>query len=202
MTAAIRICDDNLDAQVSKQVDRASIRIMRRFQVNELPSGLQLDFCTKIDIRRVCILYESDDHAKNQTAHMRLHTDGYANIREESDGTYVLEMMKGSGRVRNRVDISITRDTFELLLKEYGDTLTLNMTRHVIPIPCDGGRVYLIAYKGKVDGFKVAEVVFESEEKADRFNRLPWFGAEVTEDMDLLNAMETFSALLRGKKVA
>lgn len=100
-------------------------------------------------------------------------------IRRRAEET-TLTIKGGSGRSRTEEETEIDPQQFERLWKLSGGR-SLEKTRY--EIPAEGGlTVELDVYAGGLEGLVTAEVEFASEEAAEEFVPLPWFGSEVTDD--------------------
>jgi adenylate cyclase len=111
--------------------------------------------------------------------------DGGAEVRlRRRDEDLLLTIKGGTGEVRVEEELELESDTFESLWP-LTEGRRISKTRHLIPL---GERtVELDVYEGPLDGFATAEVEFESEDEADRFDPPEWLGDEVTGDERYLN---------------
>jgi CYTH domain-containing protein len=95
-------------------------------------------------------------------------------------GKCTLTIKGGRGRARAEEEVEIDAGRFARLWELSGGR-TLEKTRY--EIPAGGGLTSEVdVYAGRLEGLVTAEVEFASAEAADRFEPLPWFGREVTED--------------------
>jgi adenylate cyclase len=143
---------------------RCAIEIERKFLVAEPPSDLARWPSSAIEQGYLAV---ADDRTE-------------VRVRRRDGRAAVLTVKSGGGRQRVEEEIDIEPERFERLWP-----LTvgrqIEKTRYEIPAD-DGAVIELDVYAGDLDGLVVAEVEFESDEKADAFEPPPWFGREVTDD--------------------
>ena len=112
---------------------------------------------------------------------------GYLVIAEDGDEVRVRErgseltltVKQGSGRVRAEEEVELDRDSFDRLWK-LTDGRRLEKRRH--EFKHDGVTIEVDVYAGDLDGLVIAEVEFESEREAERFEPPHWLGRELTGD--------------------
>ena len=108
-----------------------------------------------------------------------LSTAPVVRVRQEDDTYYLTYKSKGL-MAREEYNLPLTKESYEhLLAKADGNVLTKK--RYLLPVP---GRadltVELDVFEGKFDGRVLAEVEFETEEDAGKFQAPDWFGEDVT----------------------
>jgi adenylate cyclase len=113
---------------------------------------------------------------------------GYVAI--DPDGTEVRLRVKGGRRLlgiksspaRTRVEEEIELDEAQFdSLWPLTEGRRIEKRRYVIPAD-DGLRIELDVYDGDLKGLLTAEIEFESEDQAERFEAPEWIGHEVTGD--------------------
>jgi CYTH domain-containing protein len=96
----------------------------------------------------------------------------------------MLTAKRGSGISRDEAEVEVDRDSFERLWP-LTEGRRLHKRRHVIP---HGDQtIELDVYEGELEGLRVAEIEFPSEDEAIRFQPPAWLGDEVTGDERYLN---------------
>lgn len=100
-------------------------------------------------------------------------------VRHRGD-RFTLTLKAGHGLVRTEIERELTAEEFEVLWQLAGE-LRIEKRRHVIELG-DGHRAELDLYDGPLEGRRLVEVEFDSDETAARFDPPAWFGREVTED--------------------
>jgi CYTH domain-containing protein len=100
------------------------------------------------------------------------------------DGELTLTVKGGGGRERTEVELPLTGEQFEELWP-FTEGRRLVKVRHLVPV--GGLTAEVDVYEGELEGLRIAEVEFESEVEADRFNPPEWLGDEVTGDQRYLN---------------
>jgi adenylate cyclase len=143
---------------------RCSIEIERKFLVAEPPSDLSRWPSSAIEQGYLAV-------ADNGTE---------VRVRRRDGRAAVLTVKSGGGRQRVEEEIEIEPERFERLWP-LTEGRRIEKTRYEIPA-ADGAVIELDVYAGDLDGLVVAEVEFESDEKADAFGAPRWFGQEVTDD--------------------
>jgi CYTH domain-containing protein len=100
------------------------------------------------------------------------------------DGELSLTVKGGTGRERAEVELPLTSEQFEELWP-LTEGRRLAKVRHLV---AHGElTVELDVYEGDLAGLRVAEIEFEDEPAADRFEPPDWLGDEVTGDERYLN---------------
>jgi adenylate cyclase len=128
---------------------------------------------------------EGRDSVHIEQGYLALAGEGGAEVRLRRRGhDRLLTVKGGTGKVRVEEELELEPETFESLWPLTEDR-RVSKTRHLIPL---GERtVELDLYEGPLDGLATAEVEFESEDEADRFQPPDWLGDEVTGDERYLN---------------
>lgn len=98
-------------------------------------------------------------------------------IRKQDEEYYLTYKAKGL-MVREEYNLPLNKEGYEHL-REKVDGILISKRRYVIPIQ-DGLKVELDVFHGKYEGLLLAEVEFPSVEAADAFEKLDWFGEDVT----------------------
>jgi adenylate cyclase len=111
--------------------------------------------------------------------------DGGAEVRlRRWDDGQALTIKGGTGKVRAEHEIELDRERFDAIWP-LTEGRRVVKTRRVIP---HGElEIELDVYAGELEGLLVAEVEFDTEDAADRFEPPQWFGPEVTGDERYLN---------------
>lgn len=103
-------------------------------------------------------------------------------VRRANDDYYLT--YKGGGMMaREEYNLPLTAEAYKTLRAKADGTI-IRKTRHLIPY-CSAGEEYLIEldlFENPNPGLWMAEVEFESIEKAEGFEPPAWFGTEVTYD--------------------
>jgi adenylate cyclase len=120
-----------------------------------------------------------DDGEPLHQGYLALDGDTEVRLRLCGDGAAVLTLKRGGGRVRAEEELDVDAERAGRLWA-LTEGRRVEKLRHRADV--DGAPVELDVYGGDLDGLVVAEVEFESDEKADAFEPPPWFGREVTDD--------------------
>jgi adenylate cyclase len=102
------------------------------------------------------------------------------------DGVCTLTIKTGTGLARTEIEREITVDEFDALWDVATD-LRIEKRRHLVPLS-DGRVAELDLFTGALDGRRIVEVEFESDDAAAAFEPPDWFGREVTDDGRYTNA--------------
>jgi adenylate cyclase len=143
---------------------RCSIEIERKFLVAEPPSDLSRWPSSAIEQGYLAV---ADDGTE-------------VRVRRRDGKAAVLTVKSGGARRRVEEEIDIEPERFARLWP-LTDGRRIEKTRYEIPAN-DGAVIELDLYTGDLDGLVVAEVEFDSDEKAEAFAAPPWFEREVTDD--------------------
>ncbi len=120
-------------------------------------------------------------------------TEPVVRVRRQ-DEEYILTY-KGKGMmVREEYNLPLTKEGYEHLLGK-ADGMILTKDRYQIPLE-DGNTVELDVFYGAYEGLYLAEVEFETEERANYFEKPDWFTEEVTFDPKYHN-----SNMIQNRKV-
>jgi CYTH domain-containing protein len=118
-----------------------------------------------------------------EQGYLAVGADGEVRLRRRGDHL-LLTAKRGSGISRDEAEVELDRDAFDELWP-LTEGRRLHKRRHVIP---HGElKIEVDVYEEGLDGLVVAEVEFDSEEEARRFEPPDWIGAEVTGDERYLN---------------
>jgi len=99
-------------------------------------------------------------------------------LRQDDDHCY-LTVKSGGGKIRQELNVTITKEQFEGLWTATRDRV-LEKVRYKIPY--QGYLIELDIYAGKLAGHITAEVEFKDHKSCDDFIPPEWFDQEVTED--------------------
>ncbi len=126
--------------------------------------------------------------AVTRTRHYRqgyLASDRQASIRVRSDGTNAWLNIKASrvGRARTEFEYPVPLADAETMLGELCGTRLIEKTRHWVEHR--GHEWEVDVFEGRNLGLVIAEVELSSED--EDFERPPWLGQEVTEDLHYYN---------------
>lgn len=104
-------------------------------------------------------------------------TDPVVRVRRQDDDYYLT--YKGKGLMsREEYNLPLNKEAYGHLLKK-ADGNIITKKRYLIPID-RSLTVELDVFEGHFKGLVIAEVEFKSEEEANHFIPLPWFGEDVT----------------------
>jgi adenylate cyclase len=107
-------------------------------------------------------------------------TPGDAEVRLRRRGEQLLLTAKrGAGLVRDEVEIELDRAQFEALWP-LTDGRRLSKLRYLLRE--DDREIELDVYGAELEGLKVAEIEFPSEQQAESYEPADWLGLEVTGD--------------------
>ena len=141
------------------------MEVERKFLVRELP--------------------DLDDVASDEIEQGYLATgsDGEVRVRRKGD-KLVLTAKRGSGLSRDEAEVDLDQASFDELWP-LTEGRRLRKRRHVLPR--GDLAIELDVYEGQLEGLRVAEIEFPSEEVANAFDPPDWLGEEVTGDHRYLN---------------
>lgn len=106
-----------------------------------------------------------------------LSTDPVVRIRRQNDEYFLTYKSKGL-MVREEYNLPLTKEAYEhLSAKTDGNLIT--KTRCLFPLD-DAHTIELDIFHGRLEGLKLAEVEFATEEEAKNFQPPEWFGKDVT----------------------
>jgi CYTH domain-containing protein/CHAD domain-containing protein len=139
--------------------------IERKFLVEEIPQG-------------------ESGRTEIEQGYLVIGTDSEVRLRRKGS-ELLLTAKVGHGREREEVEVAIGQGAFRALWP-LTKGRRLRKVRHYVPIG-DGLRAEVDIYEGGLDGLRTAEVEFESNEDADRFEPPAWLGKELTGDPTYAN---------------
>jgi adenylate cyclase len=118
-----------------------------------------------------------------EQGYLAIGTDGEVRLRRKGE-KLVLTAKRGAGISRDEAEVELDREVFERLWP-LTEGRRLHKRRHVIP---HGDlTIELDVYERDLEGLVVAEIEFDSEDDAGRFEPPDWIGEEVTGDERYLN---------------
>lgn len=88
-------------------------------------------------------------------------------------------------KVCHEVELPLTKDGY-MHMKEKIDGHIVQKDRYIIPLD-ENLDAELDLFKGRLEGLRIVEVEFSSEEEAKRFKKPDWFGQDVTLDKQYQN---------------
>ena len=136
------------------------MEIERKFLINYIPSDINLNNCKRRKIEQGYLC-----------------TSPVVRVRKDNDDFYLT--YKGSGMmVREEYNLPLTADAYKHLINKADGTI-ITKTRYEIPDGKDN-TIELDIFEGKYEGLILAEVEFDSEEKALSYIVPEWFGDDVT----------------------
>ena len=140
----------------------APLEIERKWLVNKFPAP-----------------FRSFPHKKIRQGYLLISPDGgEARIREKDD-KYTFTLKKGTGKVRQELEIEISKEDFDVI---WTSTIGKRVEKTRFTIPNSGSMIEVDIYHGNLEGLMTAEVEFESEDTSNAFSVPDWFEQEVTED--------------------
>jgi adenylate cyclase len=141
------------------------VEVERKFLVGELP-----------DLERT----ESNEI---EQGYLATGSDGEVRVRRKGE-QLVLTAKRGSGLSRDEAEVELDQASFDELWP-LTEGRRLHKRRHVIP---HGElKIEMDVYEGDLEGLRVAEIEFPSEEEAKAFEPPDWLGEDVTGDARYLN---------------
>ena len=121
-----------------------------------------------------------------------LSTAPVVRIRKEDDNYYLTYKSKGL-MTREEYNLPLTKESYEHM-RPKADGILISKTRYLISEK-DGLTIELDVFHDDYEGLLLAEVEFDSEEKANSYKPPAWFGEDVTYSTAYHN-----STLSKGKK--
>jgi adenylate cyclase len=118
-----------------------------------------------------------------EQGYLAVGADGEVRLRRKGEKT-LLTAKRGAGLSRGEAEVEISAEQFEALWP-LTEGRRLRKHRHVLPH--DGLEIEVDVYQGELEGLIVAEIEFDSEEQARRFEPPDWLGDDVTGDERFLN---------------
>ena len=142
------------------------MEIERKFLIKQLPANLS----------------EYNSHTIEQGY---LCTAPVVRIRKEDDSYYMTYKSAGM-MVREEYNLPLTKESY-YHLKPKADGIVISKTRYLIPLD-EVHTIELDAFHEDYEGLFLAEVEFDTEEDANSFIPLSWFGEDVTYDTRFHNS--------------
>jgi CYTH domain-containing protein len=118
-----------------------------------------------------------------EQGYLAVGAEGEVRLRRKGDRT-LLTAKRGAGLSRGEAEVEISPEQFDRLWP-LTEGRRLRKRRHVLPH--DGLEIEVDVYEGDLEGLIVAEVEFDSEERARAFEPPAWLGDDVTGDERFLN---------------
>jgi adenylate cyclase len=141
------------------------MEVERKFLVDELPD------------------LEGAESDEIEQGYLATGSDGEVRLRRKGD-RLVLTAKRGSGLSRDEAEVQLDQASFEELWP-LTEGRRLHKRRHVLP---HGDlKIELDVYECDLEGLRVAEIEFPSEEEAKAFEPPEWVGEDVTGDERYLN---------------
>lgn len=104
-------------------------------------------------------------------------TEPVVRVRRQDDDYYLT--YKGAGLMsREEYNLPLNAQSYQHLIQK-ADGNIITKKRYLIPIG-ENLTVELDIFEGRFKGLMIAEIEFKSEDEANRFIPLPWFGEDVT----------------------
>jgi len=142
------------------------MEIERKFLLNSLPINIdKFDWC---EIEQAYISYEPE-----------------IRIRRKNSSYYLTKKNNGD-LIRDEIEKEIDDEMYYLLLDHYKENNIIKKKRYFIPL---SARVTaeIDIFEDNLEGLKMVEVEFDTEEDAKNFVVPNWFGEEVTYDKKYKN---------------
>lgn len=136
------------------------MEIERKFLIKELPVNL-------------------DQYPHDELCQAYVCTSPVIRVRKKND-QYILTIKSGGLLARQEIEMPIDASTFDHL-KGKKDGMLISKTRYKIPEK-DGLLIELDLFHEEYEGFRMAEVEFESVDQANHYTPPSWFGKDVTMD--------------------
>lgn len=142
------------------------MEIERKFLIHEIPFSLE-------------------KYKKRNIEQAYLSTEPVVRVRKDNDEYYLTYKSKGL-MVREEYNLPLTAESYaHLLAKADGNIIT--KTRYEIPDK-DGLTIELDIFEGVFKGLRLAEVEFESEAQALKYEAPAWFGEDVSNSSEYHNS--------------
>jgi adenylate cyclase len=141
-----------------------------------------------VEVERKFLVPEPPDLGDTESdeieqGYLAIGSDGEVRLRRKGE-KLILTAKRGSGLSRDEAEVELDRESFERLWP-LTEGRRLHKRRHLIP---QGDlAIELDVYEGDLEGLLVAEIEFDSEDQARRFEPPGWIGEEVTGDKRYLN---------------
>jgi adenylate cyclase len=123
------------------------------------------------------------DSDEIEQGYLAIGAEGEVRLRRKGE-KLVITAKRGAGISRDEAEVELNREAFDRLWP-LTEGRRLHKRRHLIP----HGEltIELDVYEGELEGLRVAEVEFPTEDEARRFEPPDWLGDEVTGDERYLN---------------
>jgi adenylate cyclase len=123
------------------------------------------------------------DSDEIEQGYLAIGAEGEVRLRRKGE-KLVITAKRGAGISRDEAEVELSREAFDRLWP-LTEGRRLHKRRHLIP----HGEltIELDVYEGELEGLRVAEVEFPTEDEARRFEPPDWLGDEVTGDERYLN---------------
>ena len=108
-----------------------------------------------------------------------------ARVRERTGSGPTLTIKVGTGRTRTEVAWPLEPSDFEVLWP-LAEARGVDKTRHRVPVGEQTAEIDL--FEGALEGLRLVEVEFASDQAMEEFEPPDWFGDEVTDDIRYTNA--------------
>jgi adenylate cyclase len=118
-----------------------------------------------------------------EQGYLAVGAEGEVRLRRKGERT-LLTAKRGAGLSRGEAEVEIGAEQFDRLWP-LTEGRRLRKRRHLLPH--DGLEIEVDVYEGDLEGLIVAEVEFNSEERARAFEPPAWLGDDVTGDERFLN---------------
>ena len=136
------------------------MEIERKFLVRELPDHL-------------------DQYPHDELCQAYVCTSPVIRVRKKNE-EYILTLKSGGLLAREEIEMPINETAF-IHLKNKKDGMLISKTRYKIPEK-GGLLIELDLFHEEYEGFRMAEVEFETVEQANAYIPPAWFGKDVTQD--------------------
>lgn len=101
-----------------------------------------------------------------------------------ADRHRMLTVKRGHGESREEIEVQLSAEQFDAL---WPLTEPLRLSKRRYRVPVDGLTVEVDVFEAELEGLVLAEVEFDSEDDAGRFEAPSWLGEEVTGDQRYAN---------------
>ncbi|SES84448.1 CYTH domain-containing protein [[Clostridium] polysaccharolyticum] len=150
------------------------MEIERKFLVKQLPDQLE---------QYQCKIIEQGYLSHNPTLRIRKSNENYLLTYKSKFG--IGQDENRTAKVENEVEVPLNEESF-LHLKAKTDNHMIVKKRYLIPLE-EGLTAELDIFKEQLEGLRLVEVEFASEEAANRFVPPVWFGKDVSLDRRYTN---------------
>jgi len=154
--------------------------IERKFILGDIEIPLELYNCKIIEIEQHYIT------SKNNDIEVR--------IRKINDNEYYQTIKEGSGIKRSEIEIEISKEQYEELLK-YSKS---SIKKYRYELVYDGNTIYIDTYDCNLYGLNTVEVEFSTIEEGNKYSIPEWFGEEVTYNKEYKNKNLSYMKYEKG----